>query len=89
LIKKNITVVEHAPYSLDLAPSDFFLFPLIKNTFKGEHFDDVDKIKSNSAIALNGISENVFQTCFQLWKTRMQWCVYVEGDYFKGDHIPL
>jgi histone-lysine N-methyltransferase SETMAR len=27
LAKKNITVVEHAPYSPDLAPSDFFLFP--------------------------------------------------------------
>jgi hypothetical protein len=50
--------VEHAPYSPDLAPSDFFLFPRIKNMLKGEHFDDIDEIKSNTAIALNGISES-------------------------------
>jgi hypothetical protein len=89
LAKKNITIVEHAPYSPDLAPSDFFLFPRIKNTLKGEHFDDIDEIKSNTAIALNGISENDFHTCFQSWKTRMQRCVHAEVDNFEGDHIQL
>jgi hypothetical protein len=82
LAKKNITVV-------DLAPSDFFLFPQIKNMLKGEHFDDTDKIKSNTAIALNGILENDFQACFQSWKTCREGCVHAERDYFKGDHIQL
>jgi hypothetical protein len=35
LAKKNITVMKYSPYSSDLAPSDFFLFPQIKNTLKG------------------------------------------------------
>jgi hypothetical protein len=56
---------------------------------KEEHFDDIDEIKSNTASALNGISENDFQACFQSWKTRMQRCVHAEGDYFEGDHIQL
>jgi histone-lysine N-methyltransferase SETMAR len=81
--------VENAPYSTDLAPSDFFLFPRIKNMLKGEHFDDNDEIKSNTAITLNGISENDFQACFQSWKTCMQRCVHAEGDYSEGDHIQL
>jgi hypothetical protein len=89
LAKKNNTILEHAPYSPDLAPSDFLLFPRIKNILKGEHFDDVDKIKSNTAITMNGISENDFQACFQSWKTHMLRCVHAEGDYFKGDHIQL
>jgi hypothetical protein len=54
---------------------------------KGEDFDDVDEIKSNTAIALNGILENYFQACFQSWKIRMLRCVHAEGDYFEGDHI--
>jgi hypothetical protein len=29
------------PYSPDLAPSDLFLFPRIKEIFKGRHFDDI------------------------------------------------
>jgi histone-lysine N-methyltransferase SETMAR len=81
--------VEHPHYSLDLAPSDFFLFPRIKNILKGEHFDDTDEIKSNMAIALNGILESDFQACFQSWKARMQRCVHAVGDYFEGDHIQL
>jgi hypothetical protein len=89
LAKKNITVVEHPPHSPDLAPSGFFLFPQIKNMFKGEHFNDIEEIKSNTAIALNGISENDFQACFQSLKTCMQRCVHAEGDYFEGDHIQL
>jgi hypothetical protein len=58
----------------------------MKNVLRGEHFDDIDVIKSNTAIALNGISENDFQACFQ---SRMQRCVHAEGDYYEGDHIQL
>jgi hypothetical protein len=29
--QKSITGMEHPPYSLDLAPNDFWLFPKIKN----------------------------------------------------------
>jgi hypothetical protein len=89
LAKKNITVAQHPPYSQDLVPSYFFLCPRITNKLKGEHFDDADQIKSNTAIALNGISENDFQACFQSWKTCMQRCAHAEGDYFEGDHIQL
>jgi hypothetical protein len=89
LAKKNITVVEHPHYLPDLAPREFFLFSRIRNTLKGEHFDDTDEIKSNTVISLNGISENDFQACFQSWKTCMQRCVRAEGDYFQGDHIQL
>ena len=42
LATKQITVLEHPAYSPDLAPSDFFLFPKIKEILKGRHFDDID-----------------------------------------------
>jgi histone-lysine N-methyltransferase SETMAR len=35
LAGKRIPVLEHAPYSPDLAPCDFFLFPKIKSALKG------------------------------------------------------
>ena len=34
LVTKQITVLEHPAYSPDLAPSDFFLFPKIKEILK-------------------------------------------------------
>jgi hypothetical protein len=41
LASKQITVLEHPPCSPDLAPNDCFLFPKIKEIFKGRHFDDI------------------------------------------------
>jgi histone-lysine N-methyltransferase SETMAR len=34
----KFTVVPHPPYSPDMAPSDFWLFPKLKETLKGQHF---------------------------------------------------
>ena len=34
----NFEVVPHVPYSPDLAPSDFWLFPTMKDTLRGRTF---------------------------------------------------
>jgi hypothetical protein len=34
----KFTVVPHTSYIPDLAPSDFWLFPKLKETLKGNHF---------------------------------------------------
>ena len=65
LATKQITVLEHPAYSLDLAPSDFFPFPKIKEILKGRHFDDIDDITNNTMAALKAIPQNHFQNCFK------------------------
>ncbi|KAF8770256.1 Histone-lysine N-methyltransferase SETMAR like protein [Argiope bruennichi] len=40
LSKRRVTVLAHPPYSPDLAPADFFLFPHLKGILKGTHFVD-------------------------------------------------
>jgi len=55
LATKQITVLEHPAYSPDLAPSDFFLFPKIKEILKGRHFDD---IRIYTTAALKAIPQN-------------------------------
>jgi len=62
LATKQITVLEHPAYSPDLAPSDFFLFPKLKEILKGRQFDD---IRSNTTAALKAISQNQIQN---FWK---------------------
>ena len=64
LATKQITVFEHPAYSPDLAPSDFFLFPKIKEILKEMHFDDIDDIRSNITAALKAIPQNQYQNCF-------------------------
>jgi hypothetical protein len=65
LASKQITVLEHPPYSPDLAPNDFFLFPKIKEIFKGEHFDGNVDIRSNMMVVLKAIPQNQFENCFE------------------------
>jgi len=38
LTKHEATVIPHSPYSSDLAPADFFLFPNLKSSLKGRRF---------------------------------------------------
>ena len=79
-------VLEHPAYSPDLAPSDFFLFPKIKEILKGNHIDENYGIRSNTKAALKVIPQNQFQNCFDGWTRRWHWCITSQGEYFEGDH---
>ena len=46
LAKNNTVTLPQSPYSPDMAPCDFFLFPKIKRTLKGRRFTAIDDIKS-------------------------------------------
>jgi len=43
---KNITVCPHPPYSPDLTPCDFWLFPEVKMTMKGKCFELIQDIEA-------------------------------------------
>ena len=75
------------PYSPDMAPSDFFLFPKIKRTLKGRRFTAIDDIKSGSLKDLKAIPKIEFEKCFEDWKKRWHKCIISNGDYFEGDNI--
>jgi len=64
LATKQITVMEHPAHSSDLAPSNIFLFPKMKEILKGMHFDNIDDIRNNTTAALKAIPQNQFQNCF-------------------------
>jgi len=85
LTKNGMTPLTHPPYSPDLAPCDFFLFPRMKKVLKGKRFADVEEVKKKTTEALNGISLQEFQNCFVQWKTRLDRCIASHGEYFEGD----
>jgi histone-lysine N-methyltransferase SETMAR len=45
LTQKNVTTLYHLPYSPDLSPPDYYLFPKLKKKLKGLHFADVAEIQ--------------------------------------------
>jgi hypothetical protein len=48
-----MAVTPHPPYSPDLAPCDFFLFPKIKLKLKGRGFDTTEEIRAESQRVLD------------------------------------
>jgi len=61
LAKNNMTVIPHPPYSSDLAPCDFFLFPKLKLWMKGLRFDTTEKIQEELQRVLDTIPKRDFQ----------------------------
>jgi len=76
--------IPHPPYSPDLAPCDFFLFPRMKGQMKGKRFANVSELKKKTLEVLN-ISTEEFQKCFQQWEKRWHKCIESKGEYFEGD----
>ena len=48
LVKHEITQVTQSPYSPDLVPCDFWLFPKLKSPLKGKRFYTIDEIQENA-----------------------------------------
>ncbi|PNF28879.1 hypothetical protein B7P43_G03846 [Cryptotermes secundus] len=54
LAKHKIPKLEHAPFSPDLAPCDFFLlFPNFKSALKGTRFKSVGSVKEKATEVIN------------------------------------
>jgi len=84
LVKNKISVIPQLPYSPDLAPCDFFLFPKMKLKLKGRQFD-IEDIQAESQRVLDTLKEKDFQEAFQKWRRRWDRCLRVGGNYFEGD----
>ena len=84
LAQKMVAVQDHPPYSPDLAPADFFLFPGLKAAIKCTRFADVIDIKDLVTAVLRSIPQEAIVGCFRKLYERCQTCVVVDGDCFEG-----
>ncbi|KAM0734110.1 Mariner Mos1 transposase [Formica fusca] len=83
LAKNQICVLDHPPYSPDLAPCDFFLFSKLKLVLKGCFFEDVDTIKAAATQQLKAVPVEDMYHSFESLLSRCQKCIDAEGEYFE------
>ena len=88
MASKNIFVAPQPPYSPDLTPCDFFLFPKLKTHLKGTHFATFENIQT-AVTSLQAIPVSEFEHCYEEWKKCLQHCVASHGSYFEGDNVEL
>ena len=74
LIKKQICVIDHPPYSHDLSPCDHFLFPKLKTAMKGAFYDNVPTIQSAATQVLKNIPKTEFKNSMDKLVDRSKRC---------------
>ena len=62
--ENSIQLVTHPPYSPDLAPCGFFLFPTVKEKIRGTKFDSPGE-------AVEAFREEIFNTSDEKWLTAL------------------
>ena len=58
-------LLHHPPYSPDLTPSDYYLFPFSKKYLKARCYEDRSALASSIHQCLNGLSKNNFTAAIQ------------------------
>lgn len=84
LQSERIELLPHPPYSPDLAPCDFFLFPRIKKELKGKSFNNIENLAKAVQAIVDGIPKEEYENSFQSWQNRLQRCIEFNGEYFEG-----
>jgi len=83
LAQKQVCVLHHSPYSPDLSPCDYFLFPKLKLPLKGCLFEDVQDIQAAVTSSLRAIPQEDVQRSFQSLLDCANRCIDAQGIYFE------
>jgi len=85
LIKNNVIKLASTPFSPNLAPANFYLFPLLKSVLKGRCFRDAIDIIENATGKLKRISQNGLQEYFQHLYSCWQKRIVPQKDFPEGN----
>ena len=77
----GIKTVPHLPYSPDVAPCDFCLFPKLR----GCRYETTEEMKEAVTKVIDTLTKEDFDGAFQKLLERCNKCIAAGGDYFEGD----
>ena len=83
LRQSGLEMIEHPPYSPDLAPCDFWLFPNLKRHLKGRRFESESELIAAFLEAVECIPVSSYSKLFDMWLHRCQRCIDANGEYFE------
>ena len=77
----GIKTVHRHPYSLDLGPCDFWLFPKLR----GCRYEIIEEMKLAVMKVIDTLTQDDFHGVLQKLLERYNKCIEAGGDYFEGD----
>jgi hypothetical protein len=79
---KKVTTLYHSPYSPDLSPPGYFMFPKLKMNLEGLHFADVAEIQEAVTDELQRYKTRKFRQ-LSINCTIALNCIYANGAHFE------
>ena len=77
----GIQTVPHPPYSRDLAPSNFWLFPKLR----GCRYERIEEMKEAVTKVTDTLTQEDFHRALQKLLERYNKSIATGGDYFEGN----
>ena len=77
----DIKTVPHPPFSPDLAPCDFCLFPKLR----GCRYETIEEMKETVMKVIETLTPEDSHEAFQKLLERYNKCIAAGGDYLEGD----
>ena len=83
LTKMGIKTVPHPPYSQDIAPCDFWLFPKLKDC----RYETIEEMKEAVMKVIVMLTQEDFHGSFQKLLERCNKCIAAGGDYLEVSEV--
>ncbi len=87
--ESDIDMVCHLPYSLDLAPSDYFLFPHLKEKLRGWVFRNIPELQKEVRKIFRKIPPEKFEEAILDLPRHWLKCIKNGGAYFEGQGVDV
>ena len=81
LVEFGYELPPHPPYSPDLAPCDFFLFPNLKKSLAGQKFESNEEIIAATEAYFADLQKTFFLDGLKKLENRRVKCIEQKGDY--------
>ena len=78
----GIITVPHRPYSPDVNPCDFWLFPKVT----GCRYEIIEEMKEAVTKVIDTLTQEDFHGAFEKLLERYNKCIAAGGEYFEGDY---
>ena len=77
----GLQTIKHPPYSPDLSPCDYFLFPVMKKPLRGRKFSDLDDLKKEIKRWCRNQPTEFYADGLRKLQERYDKCVRLQGNY--------
>ena len=87
LAASDVQLVIHTPYSPELAPCDWFLFPSVKRKLKGKQFQNAEDARAFVEGVILDIPQSTWSGVIDSWFEKMVKCVQAEEGLLRKTEV--